>query len=438
MRSLVLAVAVAIVAAGAGDYYSGVKVGDKVVRIFADNEEKLSEDVAAKIRDVLGEVDDWGTAQDGGMEFLVRADQLENFSFVEGHLKTVDVTEFHNQHFAWFKEHYEEQVCTDDAETCQADFYTRYQRLDAIITRFTQLASRFSTIRAFDWGGTFQNNRQRGAVISGAGSNKPVVFYFCGEHAREWIPPMFCTYMLETLAEGYQNGDSTARFLLDTFDFYILPVMNPDGYIHTHNGANMWRKSRRPNQGSGCIGTDLNRNYRHQWNTGGSSNDPCSETYHGGVGQPPQRGPFNNPETRNLEDWMNGAIGSRTVVQTDVHAYGQMWMHPWGYTRNLPNAGDNAAMTRNGQAAANAIRSVNGLNFRMGSIARIIYVASGSSCDHFYGAHGVVQAWAPEVRGNSFQPPASNIAPSNRELWAGMVAQVRDVAIMSNFTTYSN
>jgi len=43
----------------------------------------------------------------------------------------------------------------------------------------------------------------------------------------------------------------------------------------------MWRKTRRPNQGSTCIGTDPNRNFQFRWNTGGSSSAPCSETFHG-------------------------------------------------------------------------------------------------------------------------------------------------------------
>ena len=27
----------------------------------------------------------------------------------------------------------------------------------------------------------------------------------------------------------------------------------------------LWRKNRRPNKGSECIGTDLNRNWQFQW-----------------------------------------------------------------------------------------------------------------------------------------------------------------------------
>ena len=39
---------------------------------------------------------------------------------------------------------------------------------------------------------------------------------------------------------------------------YILPVANPDGYEYTKTDR-FWRKTRSPNEGSICIGTDPNR-----------------------------------------------------------------------------------------------------------------------------------------------------------------------------------
>ena len=34
--------------------------------------------------------------------------------------------------------------------------------------------------------------------------------------------------------------------LLQKYDFYIIPVLNPDGYEYTWNGNRMWRKNRKP------------------------------------------------------------------------------------------------------------------------------------------------------------------------------------------------
>lgn len=46
---------------------------------------------------------------------------------------------------------------------------------------------------------------------------------------------------------------------------YFLLVTNPDGYVFTHDGDRMWRKTRKPNERSACIGTDPNRNWDFHW-----------------------------------------------------------------------------------------------------------------------------------------------------------------------------
>ena len=44
----------------------------------------------------------------------------------------------------------------------------------------------------------------------------------------------------------------------------------------------MWRKNRRVNKGSSCVGVDLNRNYGFKWMVnGGASDDPCNDRYAG-------------------------------------------------------------------------------------------------------------------------------------------------------------
>ncbi len=35
--------------------------------------------------------------------------------------------------------------------------------------------------------------------------------------------------MTYKLIEGYQKGDQAIKSVLDNYDFYILPVVNPDG-----------------------------------------------------------------------------------------------------------------------------------------------------------------------------------------------------------------
>jgi len=387
--------------------------GDRIVRIHETPLTLKKNSTAAFLQKMLGQLDVWGHAEDGSLEVRVSPDQAGLLG--DWGVNMTDATDFHENHFKWFAEHYDEQVCTKSVQECikGPEFYTRYQTLEAIHAYLDQLNQQYTTIKTRSWGASYGGLDQKGVSVTGrGGGGKPIVFYFCGEHAREWLPPMFCVYMAEELAAGYQAGKPDIVRYMDTYDFHILPVMNPDGYKYSMTNDNMWRKSRKPNSGSSCWGTDLNRNYAYRWNSGGSSNNPCSETYLGTA-------PWDNAETRNLQTY---ALNNNIVIQTDVHAYGQMWMHPWGWTTALSS--DDAAMSGAGKATVAAIQGVNGLRFAEGSIANVIYIASGSSCDYFYGQTKVIYAYAPEVRGSSFQPPASNIGPSNNELWAGMLAQV--------------
>ena len=51
-------------------------------------------------------------------------------------------------------------------------------------------------------------------------------FIMPGIHAREWISPATVTYVMNELITNPQHGS-----LLNMFDFFILPVTNPDGSV---------------------------------------------------------------------------------------------------------------------------------------------------------------------------------------------------------------
>jgi len=350
------------------------------------------------------------------MEIRVPQAVQPRFESMSKKLKATEITDEVVAYYTWFFSPEANQVCRKSVAECKRVFYEQYQEHDAIVSYVDDLIAAYPSLMAPKiWGETYQGRDIVGATITGTagGNNKPVIFYFCGEHAREWLPPMFCVYLLENLATGYGSNNRVTN-ILNAYNVHVLPVYNVDGYIWSHTNDNMWRKNRRP-EGT-CVGTDLNRNYPYQWNTGGSSPQPCSDTYHGGD-------PLSEVETQSLDAY---ARSTNIVIQTDVHAYGQMWMHPWGYTYAL--CPDHQQQLVCGNAAADAIFETNGLRFDTGSIANVIYIASGSSCDYFYGEHDVVFSYAPEVRGNQFQPPASNIDPSNAELWNAFLAQVECVS----------
>jgi len=255
---------------------------------------------------------------------------------------------------------------------------------------------------------------------SGNAQNK-VVFNGC-QHAREWVSPATVTWLANALVSNY-NTDPFVKQMVDSIEWNIIPIVNVDGFEHTwtNSQTRLWRKTRQPNYASSttstrspCMGTDPNRNWAFQWGTGGSSSDPCSEIYMG-------RQPFSAPEPKALADFVTSLNSDGTVqVYIDYHAYGLMWMTPWGYTGSLP--ADYAQQMVMADAARDAIYEVNQQWFATGSVYNVIYQASGGSNDWTYGDAAVPCSYAVELRGNSFVIPATNIIPSGQENWAGLQA----------------
>ena len=65
------------------------------------------------------------------------------------------------------------------------------------------------------------------------GSKKPGIWIDGGIHAREWISPASVEYLVHQLVEKCDLPENNN--LVENFDLYILPIMNPDGYINFFN-----------------------------------------------------------------------------------------------------------------------------------------------------------------------------------------------------------
>jgi len=260
----------------------------------------------------------------------------------------------------------------------------------------------------FTLGKSYEKNDIFGIKI---GNDKPLVYIECGIHAREWIAPTHCLWFIDQIL----NQDPDRSQLLANFTFSIVPVLNVDGYLYTFDGERLWRKNRQPNSGSDCVGTDLNRNWGYQWDSG---DDPCDDTY-------PGPSAFTGPEIVLVKNYLANA--SKLVSFWDLHSYGGLWMSAWAYTCDAKPK-DYSTMYKEMSAAAQAVQAVNGNSYSYGDVCDTIYQASGSTVDFSYGTGNVVASFATESYGDSFVVPASDIIPISTEIWAGLKTTLELIA----------
>jgi len=252
-------------------------------------------------------------------------------------------------------------------------------------------------------------------------NTKKAIWFDSLLHAREWIGGGAVLWMLNQFLVDYPT-DTKVKYLLDNLDIYILPVFNPDGYSYTWTTNRMWRKTRSPNQGSACVGTDPNRNWDFEWDGEGVSKDPCSDAYLGPA-------PFSEVEVKTIGQYLTSKKGTFGGY-INFHSYGQLWMSPWGYTFDLPP--DFTKQDELGQKCVTVIQPVHGTVYQYGNIADIIYPASGSSADYTYAVSGILYSYGVELRDTStFILPPEQIVPSGQETYPAV--KVWAQAVLDSF-----
>jgi murein tripeptide amidase MpaA len=291
------------------------------------------------------------------------------------------------------------------------DFFKDYRKLDdinafvdSLVAQFPQLATKVTI------GTSYQGRTIYGVVV--ASSKTPAnrgIYYEGGIHSREWVAHTTVSFILWNLLSGYGN-DPVVTKMVDSIKWHIVPALNVDGYVYTWSGDRMWRKTRSPNPGSSCIGTDPNRNWDNHWCQQGASKDPCSDSYCG-------RAAFTEKEVKAAADYIAKDKGIRGAI--DFHSYSQLWMQPYGWTAQKPK--DYDKQRELGLAAVAAIKKNGGKTYQEGSIYTIIYPASGSSADWAYDTANVTYPYGVELRDTGqygFLLPASQIIPTGQEIWA--------------------
>lgn len=227
-------------------------------------------------------------------------------------------------------------------------------------------------------------------------------------HAREILTPEVALHIATQLVEGYGKDELVTYFVKER-EVYVIPDINPDGSEYDHEGGyfHWWRKNRRVNSGSSCMGVDLNRNYGGpNWGGVGSSAWACDETYHGATA-------FSEPETAAFRDFVTAHANINTMLSLHTHA--RLVLYPWGYTfEHIPDQIDYLTHKR----MAEYMATITGYTPTQASG---LYRTTGDTMDWGYGEMGIttftIELTPSQLNVMGFYPDESVIAPTCADLW---------------------
>ncbi|KAM4697828.1 carboxypeptidase O-like [Rhinophrynus dorsalis] len=247
---------------------------------------------------------------------------------------------------------------------------------------------------------------------------KKIIFIDCGFHAREWVSVAYCQWFVKEILSTHKNDPVLAN-VLKQVDFYVLPVLNIDGYIYSWTTDRLWRKNRSPHNNGTCYGVDLNRNFDSQWCTVGASKNCSSNIFCGS-------GPASEPETQAMASLIERTKAD-IIYYLTIHSYGQMILLPYGYKKD-PSPHHEEMMLVAEKAVAKMKEKHNN-EYIFGSSSAILYEDSGSSGD-WAADIGIKFSYTFELRDNGtygFVLPANQIKPTCEETMTAMMSMIEYV-----------
>ncbi|KAM6937591.1 carboxypeptidase A1-like [Xenentodon cancila] len=291
--------------------------------------------------------------------------------------------------------------------------YSRYHSLSEIYSFQDMLvAENRNLVSKTVIGQSFEGRPLNVLKFSTGGTKRPAIWIDTGIHSREWITHASGAWFAKKIVTDY-GRDPALTAILNNMDIFLEIVTNPDGYQYSLTTNRLWRKTRKPDSRSQCVGVDPNRN----WDTGfggpGSSNNPCSETYHG-----PRA--HSEPEVKSIMDFVKSHGNIKAFIA--IHSYSQMLLYPYGYTGTPVR--DQVELHGLAQRAVTSLASLYGTRYRFGSIINTIYQSSGGTIDWTYD-QGIKYSYTFELRDTGrygFLLPANQIIPTAQETWLAVMA----------------
>jgi len=315
------------------------------------------------------------------------------------------------------------EILLDDVNAYHRKMQAQYHYYQEFVDSLTNIAVQHPEIAKLDTIGTSYEGREILCLKISDNVNmdedEPELLFMGLHHAREWPTLEICLFYADTLTRAY-GTDSQITEIVNSREIWIVPCINPDGYVYCHDQGIDWRKNRRPVPGG--IGIDLNRNYDGScngdpWGEWGSitgwatSHNPSTSTYCGPC-------PFSESETQAIRDLV---LSHNFVFTVSYHTYGEEILWPWGYIFDL--APDADILSELGERMASEITRQSGYGTYDPHQSVGLYPTTGDTDDWVYGYDLYVAGkntlpYTVETC-NQFHPPASELAQVIRENFDG-------------------
>ncbi|KAM6937603.1 carboxypeptidase A4 [Xenentodon cancila] len=386
--------------------------GDQVIRINVESEEQIQQ-LRALENEEAWELDFWLHPVSNELPVDIRVPR-SSLTAVKEYLDANNIpftVMIDNLQALLDKEKAEMEENQWSVHSTRSFNFGAYHRLEAIYSWMDTLVAEYpNLVTKQEIGRSYENRPMYVLKFSTGGHKRPAIWMDTGIHSREWVSQATGVWTANKIASDY-GSDPSVTSLLNTMDVYLLILANPDGYVFTHTGNRMWRKTRSKTSGSMCRGVDPNRNWDANFAGPGASSSPCSDSYHGPSAH-------SEVEVKNMVNLIKSHGNFKSFIS--VHAYSQLLMYPYGYS--CSDVAHKAELDSVGRAAVQKLSSLYGTSYRVGSICKIIYQASGSSIDWSYNM-GIKYSYAFELRDTGrygFLLPAEQIIPTASETWLAL------------------
>ncbi len=318
------------------------------------------------------------------------------------------------------------EIISHNMKLLKEEFRGQYHSYDEVTTILRNFVSSYPTLCKLDSIGPSYEGRWIYALkVSDEpqleDTTEPGALFDGLHHAREWATIEAVLFYADTLTKGY-GEDPVITDLVNNNEIWLIPIVNPDGYVYDYPGQNWWRKNRKPYLG--YMGTDPNRNY----------NGALNEDPHGDWCSVPPGGSMSNNPSSNVfcgaysgwADCVDAMMDFHRMhdinANISYHSYGEEVIWPWAYTSSTTGkkTPDSLAYEEIAQGIASRIHRLgSGYYQAIGAL----YPNTGTTRTWVYGYHHYVKgssslSFTLEI-GTSFYQSASNLDYISHENWKG-------------------